>query len=330
MTESQSGGVMTSSPRQVGWPVWLWIILVALLVFIAPAVGCGACGLAAGVASGTPSGSIAFGPSVGLIRIEGPIFSGQSSTLAGSIAASDTIVGLIEQASADTNIRAIVLRIDSPGGGVVASDEIYHALTRVEKPVVVSMGSMAASGGYYVAAPADHIYATPYTLTGSIGVISQFVTAQELLDEVGIEIVIIAAGESKDFGSFHRAMTDEERAYWQALIEETHEGFIRLVAEERGLPIADVRVFADGRVVTGEQAVALGLVDEIGYLDDAITRAGELGGITGPPNVVELKPEVGLLDALYGFQSGPGGLRALDLLLRELTPPSLEFRYLGP
>jgi protease-4 len=319
-----------TAPRRRSRLLWLWIALaVVLFACAAPAVGCGAFGLAVVAAGGgTTSASLALGPSVGLIEVSGQILSGESGGF-NPVAGSDTIVDLIEQADADANIKAIVLRIDSPGGGVVASDEIYHALTGVDKPVVVSMGSLAASGGYYIAAPADYIYATPYTLTGSIGVISQFFVAEDLLEDIGVDVVVITAGDVKDFGSFHREMTEEERAYWQALIDKIHAGFIRRVAEGRDMSVEDVRAIADGSVFLGEEAVDLGLVDEIGYLDDAVSMAGQLGGIGPNPTVVELRPEVSFIDALYSFRSNQDISQALDVLLRSLQPPSLDLLYLG-
>ena len=147
------------------------------------------------------------------------------------------------------------------------------------------MGSLAASGGYYISAPADYIYATPNTLTGSIGVISQFVVAKDLLDDVGIDVVVITAGDVKDFGSFHRDMTPEEREYWQTLINQTHEDFIEVVAGGRGMDVEAVRQLADGRVFRGEEAVGLGLVDEVGYFEDAVQKAADLAGIEGTPNI---------------------------------------------
>ncbi|HEC21326.1 MAG TPA: signal peptide peptidase SppA [Chloroflexi bacterium] len=323
------------SPRPASVPpeprrrsrAWLWILLIVMLGFVSPVAACGAFGY--GLASGSSQPlSASLRPAVGVIRVEGPIVPGEASTFSTNVAASETIIDLIERADADPNVRAIVLRIDSPGGGVTASDEIYHALRQVDKPVVVSMGTLAASGGYYIAAAADYIYATPHTLTGSIGVISQFVIAEELLDEVGIEIVVIASGEAKDFGSIHRQMTDEERAYWQALTDEIYEGFVEVVAEGRQMSVEDVRALADGRVYTGQRALDLGLVDEIGYFDDAVEKAAELGGISGEPAIVEFRPEVGLLDALYGFQSRRSGF-SLDML-RELSVPSLEFLLVAP
>ncbi len=308
--------------------VFLWILGLLMAFLVAPTVGCMAFGFAVTASSGA-GGAGGLSPAVAVIRISGPIMSGSSGSFGGGVAGAETIIELIQDADEDSSVRAIVLRIDSPGGGVVASDEIYHALQQVEKPVVVSMGSMAASGGYYVAASADYIYATPHTLTGSIGVISEFVTAEELLDEVGVEIVVITAGSMKDFGSPTRTMSEQERAYWQALLDETHEAFIAVVAEGRAMDPADVRELADGRVYTGRQALELGLVDAIGYFEDAVRKAADLGGITGEPRVVEFAPEPGLLDLLSGAQTGPGMTIPIEAL-RELGYPSLEFRYLGP
>lgn len=318
----------SSPPTQRNSRLWIWIGVIVLIVI--PVLSCAALGIGLALmvnpsASGTAA---SFGPSVGVIEVSGTILSGESGGFSGVGAGSDTIIDLIEQAADDDSIRAVVLRVDSPGGGVVASDEIHHALQQLNKPVVVSMGSMAASGGYFISAPADYIYATPNTLTGSIGVISQFFVAEEFLDDVGIDVIVVTAGDVKDFGSFHRGMTEEERAYWQELINQTHEDFIEVVAEGRGMDIEDVRQLADGRVFRGEQALDLGLVDEIGYFQDAVRKAAELGGIDGEPNVVELKPTVGFWDSLYGFQANRQSLD-LDVILRDLSLPSLEFRWLG-
>jgi protease-4 len=307
---------------------WLWIGLAVLALVVGPVAACGALGFGLSQGSFSTTNSAIRGPGVGVIRVEGVITAGESDAFQAS-AGSDTIVDLIKQAGADSNIRAVVLRVDSPGGEVVASDEIYHALQQLDKPVVVSMGSLAASGGYYISADADYIYANPHTLTGSIGVISQFVTAEELLDEVGVEVVVITAGESKDFGSFSRDMTEEERAYWQTLIDEMHTAFIQIVADGRGMSVQEVRELADGRVYTGQQALDLGLVDEIGYLDDAIQKAAALGGIAGEPRIYELAPDVSLFDSLYGIQARqyPG---VTWEMLRTLALPTFEFRMVSP
>lgn len=277
------------------------------------------------IRSGTGSG-----PGVALIRVEGVIQSGQAGVLAENVAASRTLVGLIERAAEDGDVKAIVLAVNSPGGGVVASDEIYHALKQVDKPIVVSMGDLAASGGYYISMAADWIVANPNTLTGSIGVISEFPNADGLLDKIGVEFVVIKSGEHKDIASPFRDMTAEEVALWQKIIDETYAGFVQIVAEGRRMPEDRVRQLADGSVYTGRQALDFGLVDALGYEDDAIAKAGELGGIQGKPRVIEYKPEPGVLDYLAGFASSGSALPSLSEIIGWIGHPSLSARYLGP
>lgn len=307
----------------------LWVVVIFLIVCIAPAVGCGAFGFAVAL-TGTQPESAGVGPAVGVIRVEGVIASGAStSSLSGSVVGSDTIVELIDRANSNVDVKAIVLRINSPGGGAAASDEIHHALLQVDKPIVVSMGELAASGGYYISAPADYIYATPHTLAGSIGMISEFISAQELLDEVGISVEIVKSGNVKDFGSPYREMTDEERAYWQGLIDEAYEEFIAVVAEGRKMDKEAVRRLADGRVYIGRQAVDLGLVDAIGYYEDAVAKAAELGGIQGEGRIIEFEQTPSLLETLYNIEGRQNPPLSMELL-RDLITPSFEFRYLGP
>lgn len=331
VAENLTAGTAASGQRSRSIPLWVWLLALFMFTVIAPVLACGAFGYSFALGSTAASSPAAGGaPAVGVVRVEGTIISGKNPGLSTGIAASEDIIAQIEQARDNPSIRAVVLRIDSPGGGVTPSDEIYHALMQLDKPVVVSMGSLAASGGYYIAAPADYIYATPGTLTGSIGVISQFVNAEGLLDELGVKVEVVKSGDVKDFGGFYREMTDEERLYWQGIINETYEHFVQIVAEGRGLEIEAVRAVADGRVITGQQAVEIGLVDAIGYFDDAVRKAGELGGISGEPHVVELAPQRGLLEMLYGFQTQPGLPIDVAALLRELGGPSLEYRQAGP
>ncbi|PLX75860.1 MAG: signal peptide peptidase SppA [Desulfuromonas sp.] len=185
-------------------------------------------------------------------------------------------------------VKAIVLRIDSPGGGVGASQEIYDEVRLVSenKPVVVSMGSVAASGGYYIAAPAQRIFANPGTITGSIGVIMQFANFQQLLEKIGLFNVVVKSGEHKDIGSPTRPMSEADRVILQEMIDDVHSQFIESVARGRKLDAAEVGSLADGRIFTGRQAKAYGLVDELGNLEAAIRSAGKLGGIEGEPAVV--------------------------------------------
>lgn len=216
---------------------------------------------------------------VALIRIEGVILDSQST------------VGELKRFGDNPAIKAIVLRIDSPGGGVVPSQEIYDAVQRVRqknnKIVIASMGTVAASGGYYIAAATDRIIANPGTLTGSIGVIMETANVEGLLKKIGVEGIVVKSGKFKDVGSPLRKMTDEERALLQSVMDDVHHIFIEAVASGRTMEVAAVEKLADGRIFTGRQAKEIGLVDELGNLDDAIQLAAELVGIEGEPKVVE-------------------------------------------
>ena len=207
----------------------------------------------------------------------------------GLIIDAQPVIRQIEEDLEDPSIRAIVIRVDSPGGVVGPSQEIHDAVVRAReqgKPVVVSMGAIAASGGYYLAAPADHIVANPGTLTGSIGVLLQLTEIEGLLKKVGVHFEVIKAGRHKDVGNFARAMTDEERAILQGLLDDMYEQFVAAVADGRHLDRDRVRELADGRVYSGRRAKELGLVDSLGGLDEAVRTAGRLAGIPGKPELV--------------------------------------------
>lgn len=202
------------------------------------------------------------------------------------------------------DIKAIVLRIDSPGGAVGPSQEIYREVIKVKKEnkvVVASMGSVAASGGYYIAAAADQIVANPGTITGSIGVIIEFANVQELLDKLGLKGVVIKSGKFKDTGSPLREMDDEERSIVQGVVNDIHRQFVAVVAENRKLDINDVKDIADGRIFSGAQAQKARLVDKLGNLEDAVELASNLAGIEGKPHVVYSRSSKGsLLDIIFG------------------------------
>jgi protease-4 len=216
---------------------------------------------------------------VAIVRVEGPILDSYQTVEELKIFAEDPLV------------KAIVVRIDSPGGGVAPSQEIYNAVKRVRKEknktVIASMGTVAASGGYYIAVATDRILANPGTLTGSIGVIMQLANFQELLEKIGVKNVVVKSGKFKDIGSPFRPMQDEDRKLLQLVMNDVHRQFIDVVAEGRSLDLAEVEQLADGRVFTGQQAKSILLVDDIGDLHDAIKLAGELGGIEGEPRVME-------------------------------------------
>ncbi|MGD1995287.1 MAG: signal peptide peptidase SppA [Anaerolineae bacterium] len=319
--------------RQLRERSLLYIFIAFVLGFALPICSC----LGLGIATTTALGRMASrgaatlpratGPAVVVIPLEGLIAT-QTEAYAETITP-EQVSELLERAEADSLIQAIVLRIESPGGGVVASNEIYHMIRETEKPVVVSMGSVAASGGYYIACAADHIVANPDTLTGSIGVISQFPNAEELMEKIGVEVVVIASGSAKDIGSPFRDMTEEERAIWERIISETYEAFVAVVAERRDLSPERVRELADGRVYTGRQALETGLVDQLGTLEDAVAKAAELGDIEGKPEVLELEPPPSLYELLTDFQAH-SSLPSLEELLDWAAAPSLEYRYVEP
>ena len=226
---------------------------------------------------------------VAMVKIEGILIS------------SEHIVEELNDYADDSSIKAIVIRIDSPGGGVVVSQEIYNAVKNAKKEgkkIIVSMGSVAASGGYYVAAAADKIVANPGTLTGSIGVKMEFANLEKLLEKIGVKGMVVKAGEFKDIGSPYRDMTAQEKKLLQDVIDDVHNQFIKAVAEGRNLPEADVRAIADGRIFTGQQALALKLVDQMGDLADSIRLAGSLAGIKGKPKVVEKRKKIPFLEYL--------------------------------
>ena len=206
----------------------------------------------------------------------------------GVIADSRQIIEQLHDFRDNDSIKAVVLRVDSPGGGVGPSQEIYAEVKALDttKPVVVSMGSVAASGGYYIAAPAREIIANPGTIIGSIGVIMEFTNVQELLDKIGLSSVVVKSGEYKDIGSPTREMTDAEREILQNLIDDVHSQFVASVADGRNMDETLVRSIADGRVFSGSRAMEMGLVDGMGNLEVAIQRAAELAGVDGEPDVV--------------------------------------------
>jgi len=217
-----------------------------------------------------------FGEKVGVVEIKGVI------------ADPKPVILQLKRFRKDKNVKAIVLRIDSPGGGVGPSQEIYAEVkktTRVKK-VVTSMGAIAASGGYYVGAAADHIIANPGTITGSIGVIMEFANAEELFKKIGVSAIIIKSGDYKDTGSPLRKMTPEERRLLEGFVGNVHQQFVTAVAEGRKMSEETVRTIADGRIFSGQQAQKLGLLDSLGNMEDAIALAAELGGIKGEPSVV--------------------------------------------
>jgi protease-4 len=269
----------------------LWVFVAFVLGFALPVCSCAGAGLltlgALSRMAGAPAATeIGVGDAVAVLRLDGAISSGPEEYFATQGITPERVAELLEQAS-DPAIKAIVVRVNSPGGSVVASDEIYHALLDFDRPVVVWM------------------------------------------DEVGVDVVVITSGPRKDFGSMFREMTEEEQALWREITDEIYEGFVEVVAQARDLPLGQVRKMADGRVYTGRQALELGLVDDVGTLEDAIAKAAELGGIEGEPRVIELRPTPSLRDLFYGVQTR-STVPTLDEILSWAGAPSVQLRFVGP
>jgi protease-4 len=200
----------------------------------------------------------------------------------------DPLLRLLKRKQDDTDMKAVVIRIDSPGGAVGTSQEILDGIRRLaeDKVVVCAMGNLAASGGLLVAMGCDRIVAEPGTITGSIGVISMFPNVKGLMERLDVKMNTVTAGRLKDAGSPFRDFTADDRAYWQALADRIHQQFIEAVAEGRDLPPEEVRKFADGRVFTGEQALEMKIVDQLGGFQDAVDLAKEEAGLKGEPRLV--------------------------------------------
>jgi protease-4 len=239
----------------------------------------------------------------------------------GVITSSRGIVEEIEKLKENDEVKAIILRINSPGGGVGPSQEIYREVLRAKekKKIIASMESVAASGGYYVACASDLIVANPGTITGSIGVVMEFSNVEDLLKKIGFRSYVIKSGKHKDIGSPLREMTSEEKAILQGVIDSVHNQFVRAVAEGRNMKERKVRQIADGRIFSGEQAKELGLVDRLGSLQDAIEIAAEMIGIKGKPVVIYPKRKLSLYEFLFK--------KSLKLLLDEVWQREYRLNY---
>ena len=249
--------------------------------------------------------------------------------LRGEITSSEEVIRQLKKYRGTGGVKAIVLHIDSPGGGVVASQEMYEEVRKTRdggKPVIVAMGSLAASGGYYVSCGATRLVANRGTLTGSIGVISEFLQLKDALEKLGISLKTIKAGKLKDAGSPTKQMTEDDQAYFQTLMDDVHRQFMDVVARERKMSPEKVRRLADGRVFTGEQAVELGLVDTLGTFEDAIKIAAGIAGISGDPSIVKERRRQGWWDMMFGG----AGETLRDIKQELLDRPALSYRFAGP
>ncbi|MCI0395610.1 MAG: signal peptide peptidase SppA [Chloroflexi bacterium] len=319
----------------------LWALISVVIGFMLPVIGCSmlifvsmlslaVAGAAAG-GGNRPVSSGGLGDAVAIVRVEGVISASDDDDYTVG-ATSGVVIADLRAAAADPSVKAIVLRVDSPGGTVTGSAQIYEVVKELGKPVVVSMASTAASGGYYVSAPADYIFARPDSVTGSIGVIFTIINAEELMNELGVEVVTITSGPNKDMGSLWEELEPEHREIFEGLVAESYSEFVRVVAEGRNMSEEEVRRLADGRIYSGRQALAIGLVDELGDLQAAIDKAAELGGISGEPRIVEYEHPATLSQLLGGVNSRLNSSDSDQVLqaIEEFAAPRLEYRYLGP
>src|SRR3990170_440136 len=260
--------------------IFLSLSVISLFIFIAAYV----------ITVGLGNFPLSVGEKIAVVKIEGVILD------------SKDIIEELREHRENKSVKAILLRIDSPGGAVAPSQEIYTEVLKIrdegKKKIVTSMGSVAASGGYYIASASDRIVANPGSVTGSIGVILELANVSGLMKKVGVESVIIKSGKYKDIGSVFRTMTKEERDLLQGLMDDVHDQFIEAVAVGRDIKKEQLIPIADGRVFTGRQAKELGLVDEIGNMQDAIRLAADMVGIVGEPSILEKKKRFSFLDII--------------------------------
>lgn len=263
-----------------------------------------------------------------LPRVHGPLELGGSAVglvhLSGEIGFAEEFLDGLERMAGMRRVRALVVRIDSPGGPVGATQEIYGGLLRYREqtghPIVASVGDVAASGGYYAACAADRIVANPGSVTGSIGVILSFTDAEGLLEKIGLRVHTIKSGAMKDQGAYWRGLTDEERTVLQSTVDDVHEQFVEVIRDARGIEEAQLRELADGRLLSGRQARRAGLVDSLGDLETALALARSLAGLAEDASVIEHRQkEPGLFDLLFGH----GG----RLPLGSSAGPKLEYRF---
>lgn len=275
--------------------------------------------------SGEGPDKIAVLPIAGTIASETPV------ALGAATASPETLRNQLRQAAEDRRVRAVVLEVDSPGGGVVPTDRMHESIQdfkeQTGKPVVVSMGTTAASGGYYIATAADRVFANESTLTGSLGVIFSYLNLTEAADEYGIQQEVVKSGPYKDIGSLTREPTEEELEILQAYVDEGYDQFVQVIVEGRDLPEKEVRELADGRVYSGQQAEALGLIDELGDLERAAEASRELAGVEEATVVRYQRQSPGLVELLQArlAPTKPEAVQVIETAGLNLTP---ELQYL--
>ena len=331
-TQPQQIAVKSSGNGRIA----LWVLVSVIIGFMLPVCSCGIlfAGSIAGLAmvnstiGGAASGT---GDAVAIVRVEGVMLSSDDPDSIGAY--SGRIIADLRSAEADDSVKAILLRVNSPGGTVTSAAQIHEVLVgEISKPVIVSMAGVAASGGYYISAPADYIFARPDTTTGSLGVVLTLYNAEALIEEIGVDVVSITSGPNKTIGSMWEPLTPEQEEIFAATIDEAYDEFVQVIVDGRHLSQETVRILADGRIYTGRQAVENGLVDELGNLQDAIGKAADMGGIVGEPRIVEYERLPGIEQFLTGFSSRLNRSQAHEImtLINQMTTPSLEYRYVGP
>jgi protease-4 len=273
-------------------------------------------GLALAVGSAGGSNGSIWGEALGLVEVDGVIVDDAA------------LIDQIRTYREDRSVRGLLVAINSPGGVVAPSQSIYSELRRAREdgvPVVATIGSVGASGGYYVALAADTIFALPGSITGSIGVVMELPEASELMDRVGVRVEVVKSAEHKDTGSPFRPVTAEDRAVLQSMVSDVYEQFVDVVAEERGLSAESVRLVADGRIFSGRQALQHGLVDRMGNWTDAVATAGRMAGLGETPRVLRPRDQkLTVLDLLLGRSMSKALVRFADQL-QVAVGPSLKY-----
>ncbi len=301
---------MASSSSKWFWGIFLSLVFIGLIfvgisfVFFASIIK----------QESTEYYSTGSGDKIGLIEINDVIIN------------SEDVVQQIKKFREDKSIKAILLRINSPGGGVAASQEIYEEVKYTRdhgKLVIVSMGSIAASGGYYIACGSNLIVANPGTLTGSIGVIAQFISIKDLADKLGIEETTIKSGELKDSGDPFKKMNEKDKEYFQEVVDNTFGQFLDVVSKERKISKDSLLQYANGRVFTGLQAKDIGLIDTLGTFEDAIRITATLAGIEGEPRVVKERRRYSVFERLIGTSVDD----ITGLKQRLFSEPILQYRF---
>lgn len=312
--------------KSSGWK-WFWGITAVLFLVVLMFVGIAFMFFANSISSSSPtsSGDYYFEYTgkgkgkVGVVELNYPIYS------------STDIVRQFKKFAKDESIKSILLRIDSPGGGVAASQEIYEIIKKTRddgKPVIVSFGSIAASGGYLAACGGSIIVSNPGSITGSIGVIANFMSWKELTDKIGIQDNTIKSGELKDAGNPFRDMNEADKEYFQDIVENSFEQFFKVVKDERKIPEDKLREIANGRVFTGEQALQLGLVDKLGTLEDAIKLAAELGDIEGDPILVRERRRLSFWERTLEYKSDSDLTEISKFIKQEfIEAPILQYKF---